>query len=162
MHKLLAFSALVGFILSFAVHISALIGIDAASTFPPIWGLHIGALAVFFPIVVSARKSFGIRPTFAQFRSTLPTWVIAVGAGIFAYAIINFMFFIAGTEGGSPSISDGHYILQNHGKFIRELTQNEYSAFKANEVRGFSGHWLFFYFAPFAYFMFRKPRCEGS
>jgi hypothetical protein len=43
---------------------------------------------------------------------------------------------------------------------MRELTEKEYVAFKANEVRGISGHWLAFYFAPFGYFMFRKNRRE--
>ncbi len=76
--------------------------------------------------------------------------------GLFLYTTINFILFIHATQGGSPSIHDGKFILQQHGHLIRELTADEYTAFKANEVRGLSGHWLFFYFVPFAYFMFTK------
>jgi hypothetical protein len=46
---------------------------------------------------------------------------------------------------GSPSIKDGQYILENHGTFIKILTEAEYNHFQANIVRGFSGHWLLFY-----------------
>jgi hypothetical protein len=44
-----------------------------------------------------------------------------------------------------------------HGKLIREITATQFAAFKANEVRGFSGHWMVFYFVPAAYFLFWKP-----
>jgi hypothetical protein len=63
------------------------------------------------------------------------------------------MVFISGTEGGSPTIQDGKYLLLDHGKLIREITAGEYAAFRANQVRGFSGHWLIFYFVPAAYFL---------
>jgi hypothetical protein len=82
--------------------------------------------------------------------------VVAVGIAIFAYAILNFLIFMKLTEGGNPSIQDGKYVLLNHGTLIREITQAEYHSFCANEVRGFSGHWLVFYFMPFAYFMLRN------
>lgn len=49
------------------------------------------------------------------------------------------------SQPGSPEIQDGQYILQNHGKLIRTITEQEYHHYKANEVRGFSGHWLIFY-----------------
>lgn len=49
------------------------------------------------------------------------------------------------SEGGGPHIVDGKYVLQNHGNIIREITMEEYDAFQANELRGFSGHWMAFY-----------------
>ena len=80
-----------------------------------------------------------------------------LGAVIFVYAIVNFMLFMVATEGGSPTIQDGKYLLLNHGELIREISLEEYSAFKANEVRGFSGHWLVFYYVAAACFLFWKP-----
>ena len=69
------------------------------------------------------------------------------------------MLFMFATGGGSPSIQDGKFVLQSHGRLIRALTEPEYTAFKANEIRGFSGHWMVFYFVPFAYFLFyRAPK----
>lgn len=37
----------------------------------------------------------------------------------------------------------GH--MHNHGQLIKTLTKQEYHHYKANELRGFSGHWLAFY-----------------
>ena len=46
---------------------------------------------------------------------------------------------------GVPDIWEGQYVLHNHGTLIRNITEQEYTAYKAAEVRGFSGHWLAFY-----------------
>lgn len=162
MDRLIAITALVGFVLSLAVHISALSGIDVSAYLPSIWLLHIGVFVIFVPFVFSSRKYLGVKPGFAEIRASFPDWVIVMGIAIFAYAIINFFLFMVATEWGSPSIRNGKYILHSHGKLIRELTQAEYSSFKANEVRGFSGHWLIFYFVPFAYFMFRKESTRST
>jgi hypothetical protein len=69
--------------------------------------------------------------------------------------MVNFIFLAATTEAGSASIEGGKYVLTEHGKLVRELTEPEYTDFRAKQVRAFSGHWLVFYFVPFAYFMFR-------
>jgi len=49
------------------------------------------------------------------------------------------------SQSGVPDIKNEQYILQNHGQLIRILTEQEYHHYKANEVRGFSGHWIAFY-----------------
>ena len=157
MNLLIALIALLGFLVSLAVHISALSGIDVNTHWPSVWVLHFGIFVVFIPFVFSSRKAFGAKLKLAELRGSFPTWVIAVGIAIFAYAAVNFLLFMLATEGGNPDFRDGKYVLLSHGKLIRELTQAEYSSFRANEIRGFSGHWLVFYFVPFAYFMFRKP-----
>lgn len=80
---------------------------------------------------------------------------------IFVYAGMNFLLFMLHTEGGMPAVQDGKYLLLNHGKLIRQLTPSEFASFKTNELRSFSGHWLFFYFFPAAYFLFWKsPKAE--
>lgn len=156
MNRIFGLAALVGFIISLIVHISALLSIDVLTDFPYVWLLHVGIFVVFIPFVFSSRKTLGVKPKFAEIRAAFPTWVVVVGICICAYAVLNFGLFMVATEGGSPSIRDGKYLLLNHGKLIRELTFAEYTAFRTNEVRGFSGHWLVFYFVPFAYFAFRK------
>jgi len=146
-------AAAVGFLASLLVHIAALFGVDVAARLPGVWLLHLGVFAVFVPFVLFARRDFGAQPSLLRISAALPRWVVVLGGAIFAYAIVNFIIFIAGTQGGSPTVQDGKYLLLNHGKLIREITAGEYAAFKANEVRGFSGHWLVFYFAPAAYFL---------
>jgi hypothetical protein len=149
-------TALAGLILSLTVHVSALFGVDVASRFHGVWFLHAGIFVVFIPFVLFARHDFGAQPSLMQIGATLPRWVVVIGLIIFVYAIANFLIFMAGTEGGSPTMRDGKYLLLNHGKLIRELTASEYSAFQANVVRGFSGHWLVFFFVPAAYFLGNK------
>jgi len=156
MNRFLGFAALTGLVLAAIAHVCALAGIDVAERVPSVWLLHVGIFLVFFPFVFSSRKVFGKRPSLADMRALVPGRVYAVGLVIFIYAIINFMLFAAATQGGNPAIEAGQYVLKNHGRLIRELSFAEYEALKANELRGFSGHWMFFYFVPFAYFMFGK------
>ena len=75
---------------------------------------------------------------------------------ICVYGFVNFLFFMFATEGGGPAIRDGKFILESHRRFIREITASEYWSFRANVTRGFSGHWLLFYYIPLAFFMFRQ------
>jgi hypothetical protein len=154
--RILALAALAGFLGALAVHLAALSGIDVAEPFPAVWMLHVGIFVVFGPYVFSSRKTMGSRPSWAQYRDNVPSWVLWTGLGIFAYAFLNFALFMSATEGGNAALREGKYLLLQHGTLIRELTQAEYAAFKANEVRGFSGHWMLFYFMPFAYFGFSK------
>ncbi len=156
MTRLFAFVALFGFLLSLFVHIAALAGVDVAAKAPYVWSLHFGVFLVYIPFIFARRKAIGWRPTVAQICDLFPRWVITLGTIIFIYVIVNFVLFILASKGGSPSIHDGKFVLQDHGRLIREITASEYASFRANEVRGFSGHWIFFYFVPFAYFMFAK------
>ncbi len=152
------FCALAGFILSLAVHIAAVFGVDASARFPWVWSLHFGVFLVFIPFVISSRKTFKGKPSLAEARQLFPGWVLALGAVIFVYVAINFILLILATEGGSPSIMDGRFVLQNHGKWIRDITAAQYNALQASVMRGFSGHWLTFYYLPLAYFLLRRPK----
>jgi hypothetical protein len=148
--------ALAGFVLSLVVHVSAALGVDVAARFPGVWLLHVGIFVVFLPLVIVLRRDFGAKPSLKQIGATLPRWLIVVGALIIVYAFANFLAFMMGSEGGSPGMEDGKYVLLNHGTLIRELTAAEYVRFQANIVRGFSGHWLVFFYLPAAYFLGRK------
>jgi hypothetical protein len=156
MNRFLGLVALTGFVLAAVAHVFALAGVDVAEYYPPVWFLHIGIFIVFIPFVLSSRKILGAHPSLAAMRALVPGWVFVAGLAVFIYAIVNFALFIAATQGGNPSMEAGKYLLKNHGRLIRELSQAEYVALRANELRGFSGHWLFFYFVAFAYFMFAK------
>ena len=121
MTSLLALVACLGLLLSLTVHVAALLGFNVSEQVPLVWLLHVGIFIVFIPFVILSRKVLGSKPTFAQVRKLFPGWVVALGVLIFAYAIVNFVFFILATQGGSPSIRDGKFVLQNHGRLIREL-----------------------------------------
>ena len=156
MNRLLVLIALLGFLLSLVVHVVTLLYIDVSEKIPFSWSLHVGIFLVFIPFVIFSRKDLGQSPTFSKLRKLFPSWFIALVIVIFVYAIVNAFLCILANEGGSPAIHDGKFILQTHGRLIRELSAVEYSSFRAREVRAFSGAWLFFYFIPFGYFMFRQ------
>lgn len=156
MNRVFGLAALLGFSLSLIVHLCALSGIDVVARVPAVWLLHLGIFVVFFPFVISMRKTLGPKPSFAHIRAAFPPWIVMLGCALLAYTVVNFILFMAATEGGNPSIEHGKYVLMSHGRLIRELTLPEYTHFWANQARGFSGHWLAFYFIPAAYFLFRR------
>ncbi|WP_109127373.1 hypothetical protein [Dyella sp. C11] len=153
--------AALGFVLSLAVHIQALMGRDVASSVPAVWMLHLGIFVVFLPFVLLSRKDFKGARSALDLAKGLPLWVAALGGVIFVYALMNFVVFMVHTDGGNPVFEDGKYLLMQHGKLIREITASEFAAFQANELRGFSGHWLVFYFVPAAYFLFWKRDAQA-
>lgn len=158
MNLLLALIALAGFVLALVVHAAALGGVDVADRMPVVWALHVGVFVVFVPFVFSMRKSLGSKPKWRQLRQALPGWVLLLCLGLMAYAAVNFLVSMQDMQGGSWSIADGKYILSDHGRLIREISAAQYHALQANLLRGFSGHWLVFYFLPFVWFMFGRKR----
>jgi hypothetical protein len=154
--RLIGLAAFVGLCASLVVHISALMGIDVSQPYPSIWLLHFGIFAVAIPFQQSLKRQLGPTHRLSDYFTILPIWATVIEITFALYMPINFALFLIATQGGHPAFYDGKYVLEHHGRLIRELTQSEYHAFCANELRGFSGHWMAFYFGPFVYFLFRK------
>jgi hypothetical protein len=153
--------AAIGFVIALFVHGMTFAQVDVQTDYPLVWLLHLGCFLVFIPFVFATRSEFGPKPSFSQFRAALPGWAGVLLICVFAYAIVNFGLLFLHTEGGSPSESNGAFVLQSHGKVIRQLTEAEYHLQRAYIIRGFSGHWLVFYLVPALYFLFRSPRAEA-
>jgi hypothetical protein len=111
------------------------------------WGLHLGIFVVFIPMAIYQRRNPG-KDHWRTFDDAMPRWARYAVIGFFAYALINFALFFLLSEGGVPAVRDGKYVLHNHGKVIRELSEDEYELQKAYVLRGFSGHWMVFYLVP--------------
>lgn len=156
MERILGNLALVGFIAALIVHLAAISQLFMIQDFSFVWVLHVGVFAVFVPFVFSARKNFGNTIPFQLLRELFPPWVLYAGKILMLYVVVNFIIFMIRSEWASPSILNGKFMLTEHGKIIREITEDEYHFYKNNILRGFSGHWLIFYFVPFAYFRLRK------
>lgn len=152
----------IGFVAALSVHLAALRGVDVAARIPGVWLLHLGIFAILFPLIFLLRRDFGARTSLLQIARALPLPAAILGGVVLAYAIVNFMLFIQATQGGSPAMQDGKHFLMDHGRIVREITSAEYTAFKANEVRGLSGHWLFFYYASAIFCFFWKPGKSSS
>ena len=149
--------ASLGFLASLTAHVAALQGIDVETYVPFVWLLHGGIFVVFVPFILMARRVYGNRLSAKEMANMAPPWVRTFGAALFAYAMVNFVIFILHTQGGNATERDGQFLLMQHGTLIRHLTSAEYASFRANQVRGFSGHWMVFYFVSAAYFLFHRP-----
>lgn len=138
--KILGFLSVLGFVAAFIIHTLTFFGIDSSKYFYGVWCLHIGVFIVFIPLTISAKKEKN-----SDEYSKMPSWAKLVIAAIFVYALVNIALFFFFSEGGSPTIINDQYVLLDHGKLIRQLTEVEYNWQKAYVLRGFSGHWLLFY-----------------
>ncbi|KOS07074.1 hypothetical protein AM493_14295 [Flavobacterium akiainvivens] len=87
----------------------------------------------------------------------VPVWVKIVGILLFAYTAFNFYTALHTSDGGMPNIENGQYVLTDHGKRIKTITPAEYTYYKANETRMFSGHLLLFYVVS-AFILFPKKQ----
>ncbi len=80
----------------------------------------IGALAAQW-----AAKSHGAK--FDVVPRAAPRWLRKLVLVLGVYAGINFMMFLVLSEGGGPSSRpNGTHYLSDHGRFVRELTPQEY------------------------------------
>lgn len=149
----LFYITVVCWVISLLTHILALADFDVAEKFPFIWLLHIGIFVVIVSAIFVFRKSLQLQDeqiksnplkVFGTLLKGTPYWLIGIGIAGFIYALINFSLF-ASSQIGTPDIQNGHYVLQEHGQLIKTITETEYHHYKANEVRGFSGHWIAFY-----------------
>jgi hypothetical protein len=116
--------AIAGFVASAIVHACALAG-QPNPFGSAAWGLHAGIFVVWFPTVFVARRlSKGARQE-DFWKATLrgcPRWVKTGGMFVVGYAILNFVLFVATRRPASGPAHD------------------------TAELRGFSGHWMVFYY----------------
>jgi hypothetical protein len=155
MKKLFCFLAALGLILGLIVHIVSLSGIYIGNKFPFVWSLNIAILIVWIPALLELIRD----PDLKQFRlhgnknpieflkiifKNTPKPVVILIIIFFIYMGINFFLFLNTNGGGVPEIMNGKYVIQNHGSIIKELSDIEYLKMQANEIRGFSGHWMAF------------------
>jgi hypothetical protein len=175
MKQFFFFFAVAGWILSLIVHALALNDVNVTESAPYVWALHVGIFVVWLPAIIYLNKNQELRElkktnpfatmnpvtVFRIFFKNTPTWLIVIAIAGFFYAFINFMLFMK-TQLGTPEIKDGQFILTNHGQMIKTLTEQEYHHCKANEVRGFSGHWIAFYgMAAALLFPFMEQNTDG-
>jgi hypothetical protein len=177
----LAFGTLSALIfgISLVVHILTIVpnsGISMDST----WYIHV---AIFIPAGAAiVRLSFAPRVLKTEDRSffqryadqytkifqflrrlpqLMPKRFIVLGIILILYVLINFLLFLGHSWNGSPTEMNGRYYLNNHGQYT-EITEQEYKQYQAYEVRGFSGHWMFFSYFGLVYFLFVDRRLYSA
>jgi hypothetical protein len=145
-----------GFFFSLVVHLSAFTGIllDIFASLSP--GLHIGIFVVFIPALAAVMQSDSYRQLqkrgTRRFRDLLhimvnpsPTWMKVAIIICLVYAIGNFVLYFFFRETGEAVKIAGRYLLIEEGEVIRRLSEQEYWFHRSHVIRGYSGHWMFFY-----------------
>ncbi|MEQ1675777.1 MAG: hypothetical protein ABL876_03675 [Chitinophagaceae bacterium] len=158
MKKLAFLLALVGFIAGLTVHILSAGGVDVNEKFSFVWVLHVGVFLVWVPVMYLLMRDdefsslqqaggmvalnpltlFGV-----CFRGT-PRWMTILIGCCFIYAVFNIVRFIISGP-ADAEIRDGQYTLLSKGKIFAIITEERYHYHRANQLRGFSGHWIAFY-----------------
>lgn len=164
MRRLISIVAFTGFAVSFVIHAATFWGVDLISGHLWVWALHIGIFPLGGLLFFSLRDLFPMwegGQVWKKVYASMPTWLRYAAYAFFAYALINFLLFFLLSEGGSPDFRDGKFVLHDHGKIIRELTEEEYRLQMAYVLRFFSGHWMFFYLTFGAHFWFPKPKVDS-
>lgn len=143
--RLWSFSAGAVLLISMVVHGSTFLGNDPMEVIPGvmwitllIFPLFIAALA--YVTKIGAARHIKIDKVIAY----CPLWLRVMTGMFFVYALVNFAIVGVLSEGGGPHKRAGRFVLQSHGRIIRELTEEEYHQHRAYVVRGFSGHWMLF------------------
>ena len=138
-----------GLAASMVAHFSTFFGVNPQRIFPGVWLLHVILFVVFIPTIVYCGKDckkVKREDHWKVVTANAPGWMKWLTAFLFVYALFNFFFTIfVMNEGGGPGKIDGRKVLHDHGKIIRELTDEEYEQHQAYEVRTASGHWMVFY-----------------
>jgi len=125
--------SLAGFIVSAAVQILSVIGLDIP--FPRlIFILHIGAMAMWIPAVITARFTRVKGAANEQYWSALlrgcPPWMLKALYILIVYVFVNFVFFFVYVMFRPADMGVNH---------VPPIV-----------FRGTSGHWLLFYYLSFA------------
>lgn len=120
--------AFVGLVASLWVHVGAVMGRRVVPE-PFFWILHMGIFVVWFPAVMVAKQRVGNlnrKDFWKVLLRDLPDWVRYLIYGFLGYAVVNFLYFFQqAPTGGGGNGGDTPAIVW----------------------RGFSGHWMVFYFA---------------
>ncbi len=147
---LFAILAAVGFVLSMVVHALTIVGINPTRWFQATWLLHLGIFVAFVPALIATSKMRKAAPKSDDAELTrkfTPPWLRHLTAAFFVYGIINFLLTIFCLFPWGRSTRLDRVVLRPDGKVVKKLEPRESEQFKANELRLFSGHWMFFYIA---------------
>jgi len=155
MERILPWLAATGLLLALIVHGLTFLPLNVAiEEFPVIWALHIGVFVVCIPFLFSVMKA-ARSGLIRSWWSVFPWWAIGVIIAATIYTGANFTFsFVEPSKQGKPEIQNGQFVLVSRDKTIHAISEQEYYLRKNYNVRGFSGHWIFFYLIATLYFWF--------
>jgi hypothetical protein len=137
--RLTSWISVAGLVLALVVHGTTIWNADDAAGL--MWPLNFGCIAA----VLEARRKVAPNEPFRFYRH-LPFWAVATLYATTAYMIWTFFVCDRLTGGGATVvIENGQFILQVHGRVLKQLTEAEYHLHRTYQLRMFSSGWITFY-----------------
>jgi len=125
------------------------------------WGfaLTIGTFAFMIPMILIEYPSVRERTFFwVGFSKGRPNWTRPAITFLGAFFFVHFVLFLVLSHGAAPQIVEGNFVLNNHGRIIKELTKARYLSLKGDELRIFATGWIYFYFIAVMYWWFPRQQ----
>lgn len=157
MSRIIFIFSLLGFSAALVAHGAAIVESSIARS-DWLYVLHGAVFIAFTPFVICIALGRTKENPFYGLTQYVKGKSIALGVALFAYIWVNFIIFMAKSDGGVPDVWGEAYVLHNHGKLLKNISEAEYVSYKFNQLRGFSGHWLAFFYMPMVYFYFRAKK----
>jgi hypothetical protein len=148
--------ATVGLVFSLLVHLSIVTWLLVRYLAPLAQPLNIGIFIVFLPALFAVTQSDSyeqlkkrgahrLKDLFAIMISPSPLWLKITPLCFLAYTIFNVIAtFLGDSAFETVKIAD-QYLLIKNGEVIKEVTRKTFWELRAQQLRVFSGHWMFFY-----------------
>jgi hypothetical protein len=148
---------------SLLVHLVSFFGV---SLFEQFAFLHFGLFLLAIPAAFSrkvrqvGKKWLSPRESWRALLDGAPSWAGRVLVLGWVYSALNMVVLFVLGEGGTPEAQDGRFILHDHGRLIRELTEAEYRWQLSHVSRMFSAVWALAYTSFLV--LYWIPRSTGS
>jgi hypothetical protein len=157
--RILAVLAACGLVASVFAYLGSYVGTTMDSLFRWAIVLHVGIFILLLPMYAIDYAAVKARTFFWKgFSQGMPKWVVPTITLLGVFFGIHFFLFLIQSHAASPQIKNGEYVLDNHGKIAKVLTEREYFRLKGAELRLFATGWMFFYFIPATYWWFPRNR----
>jgi len=144
LNRMLGILAILGFTASLAVHLLTYRGYAISDTVPATWLLHLGVFVVWLPAVLKLNRAKRGAEGLVQLLEYIPVWLLPI------VMVFGQLIFVSGLVAmldtpGVATYRDGRYLLVNHGRVLRELSDDDFRRQNALRDRSFSAGWVIFY-----------------
>jgi len=161
LRRFLAFVSACGLVAALSAYVISFMGATMDTIFRWAMFLHIGVFALVLPMYAVEYSTIK-RSRFlcdAIWRGVPKSGVRAIQI-VGVIFVAHFVLFLVQSHAASPEIKDGHYVLNNHGQIVKELTGAQYYWLKGSELRLFATGWMSFYLMLSLYWWF--PRTAST
>ena len=161
--RFLAVISICGLALSVVAYIGSFIGTTMDGIFRWAIVLHVGIFVLLLPMYGVEYTALKNRSFFWKgFAQAMPRWVVPCVKVLGVFFFVHFVLFLVQSHAAAPEIKNGEYVLNDHGRLVKILTQGEYLGLKGAELRLFATAWMFFYFVPAMYWWFPRNRYSAA